>query len=87
MSYPACGLTTVTLSTIGGPDIWVYDAAGTLVGKQMSSDSSWYTCPSDSDVRALQVRAGRFPEPGCMGTPCACTDGGGMCTAPDAGVD
>ena len=87
ISYPACGLTTVTQYTIGGPDVWVYDAAGTLVGKQMSSDSTYYVCPSDSDIKATRVRAGRFPEPSCVGMPCACDDGVGMCTAPDAGSD
>lgn len=85
-SYPACGLTTVTQQTIGGPNAWVYDWAGKLVGKEMSGDSSWFVCPSDPNIKATHVRAGRFPEPTCAGTPCACADGVTTCDVPDAGA-
>lgn len=85
-SHPACGMTVATFAGIGGPDKWVYDQSGTLVGRQMSADSNWFTCPGDPDVKALQLRAGKFPEPSCLGVACGCTNGAAECASPDGGA-
>jgi hypothetical protein len=86
-TYPGCGLTADSTDPAGGPYISVWDENGALVGRQYSSDTSEYQCPSDPSQHALRVRAGRFPEASCSGVACTCTDNKTTCAAPDAGAD
>ena len=45
-----CGLTEFSIETIGGPESWVYDANGTLVGERIGSDVGEFSCPSDPSL-------------------------------------
>ncbi len=76
----ACGLTVFSNMTIGGLDVWAYDAAGNLVGVQLSSDVAEFACPSDPSMKASAVKAGRFPGAGCPAQACGC-DAGVSCAA------
>ena len=88
-AYPVCGLMTETQQTFAGPFLWVWDASGKLVGRQIASDTSmWFGCPSDPSLVARRVRAGRFPDPSCEADACSCVVAGEACVVPaaDAGV-
>jgi hypothetical protein len=85
-SHPACGMTVAAFVGFGGLEKWVYDQSGTIVGRQMTSDTALFTCPGDPELKALQVRAGRFPEPSCMGVSCGCANGAARCESPDGGA-
>jgi hypothetical protein len=78
IDYPGCGLTVFRQSLPGGPADMVYDGSGALVGASTTSDTSDYTCPTDSSLKALQVRAGVFPEASCEARSCA------VCSATEA---
>ena len=85
--YPACGLTVYSVDPAGGPWMWVYDSSGSEVGAQRTSDVvPPFYCPSDHNLSAFRVRAGRFPESTCQGTTCACTAGAdaSVCSQTDA---
>jgi hypothetical protein len=86
-SYPGCGLVVDSLNTVAGPNLSVWDANGLLVGRQYTSDTSYYQCPSDPTLQAPKVRAGRFPDATCPGAPCTCAEGQTTCAQPDAGTD
>jgi hypothetical protein len=85
--FTACGLEVFTTDTPGGPERWVFDASGAMVGVELASDSSDYTCPSDPRVRSLRLRAGHFPDPSCPMVECPCVDGGAACGPEDGGAD
>lgn len=85
--FSACGLEFFTIETAGGPETWVFDASGALVGAELGSDSSEYSCPSDPSVRSYRLRAGRFPDPSCAMVECPCADGGAACGLADGGTD
>jgi hypothetical protein len=94
-TYPTCGLTTYSIDPAGGPEMWVYDAAGAEVGAQLSSDDSFFYCPSDHTLSAFRLRAGQFPDSTCQGQRCECTaaaaggagaGGSSTCTPIDAAV-
>jgi len=76
--YPACGLVEVTRLGFGIVSS-VYDA-GTLVGRTLASDTSYYSCPNNAPVAAPLVRAGRAPAADCAPVVCsACTTSVSAC--------
>lgn len=82
-----CGLTEYSEDTISGPEDWVYDQSGHLVGVQLSSDDSGWVCPTDPSMFASAVRAGQFPDSCQSFVACRCNgDGGTSCASPDAAV-
>jgi hypothetical protein len=84
-----CGLSEFSVETVGGPDRWVYDQSGNLVGAQQSTDEgSPYSCPTDPSLYSSSVRAGQFPDTCDSAVTCQCTpDGGDACVTPaDGGV-
>ena len=84
IDYPACGLTVLRIMSAGGPIDDVFDQDGKLVGAYVSSDTAWYTCPSNASLTAFHLRAGRMPEDGCQGVACGrCTDP--ACSTRDGG--
>lgn len=86
----SCDLVTETLLTIGGPYIVVWDATGAVVGRQLTTDTTYFKCPSDASLEAGIVRAGQFPDATCGSISCDCVDGGATCPvlpALDAGTD
>ncbi len=84
IDYPACGLTVLRITPAGGPIDDVFDQDGKLVGAYVSSDTAWYTCPSNASLTAFHMRAGRLPEESCQGVACGpCTDP--ACSTSDGG--
>jgi hypothetical protein len=84
----SCGLAELSIETIGGPESWVYDANGTLVGEQIGSDVNEFSCPTDPSMTGFGVTAGQFPGT-CDGgavTTCQCSADGGSCDPTDAGL-
>jgi hypothetical protein len=81
-----CGLSEVSLQTVGGPERWVYDATGTLVGEQLGTDDGEFLCPTDPSMIGFSVRGGQFPD-GCLSAvTCQCNADGGTCDPTDAGL-
>ncbi len=80
-----CGLVAYTVETIGGPEMWVYDGSGTLVGEQLGTDDGEFVCPTDPGLIGFQLRAGKFPDTCDSATTCTCNPDGGGCEPPDAG--
>jgi hypothetical protein len=86
----ACGLDVYAFGSYGGPEKRVYDSSGTLVGVQLSTEPSYFVCPSDPTNTSLQsgfLISGQFPDATCPTIPCSCSDGGLTCPPPDAGSD
>jgi hypothetical protein len=84
--YPECGLTVVAAPGFG-PSVSVYDASGTLVGRTISSDTSYYACPTDSALAGPIVRAGQMPAPICREVACgACAPAAFPCAPADGGA-
>ncbi|HLK88807.1 MAG TPA: hypothetical protein VKZ18_02875 [Polyangia bacterium] len=81
-----CGLTEVSIDTVGGPERWVYDdATGMLVGEQVGTDDGQFACPTAPSVVGFSVRAGQFPD-GCLSAvTCQCNADGGGCDPTDGG--
>lgn len=57
-----CGLRQITVQTIGGPEQWVYDESGDLVGEQLGTDDSEFVCPTDPSMIGFVLRAGQFAD-------------------------
>lgn len=57
-----CGLDEDTEQGSSGPESWVYDQSGQLVGVDLATDSDQWSCPSDPSMSASAVRAGQFPD-------------------------
>ena len=68
-----CGLRQITVQTIGGPERWVYDQSGTLVGEQLGTDDSEFLCPTDPSMIGFVLRAGQFPDSCDSALTTACT--------------
>ena len=87
--YPACGLTTLVNSVGASADLpSVYDATGTLVGRESASDLTLFLCPSDPSLGGYFERAGRFPDLSCHAVACGgCYAGPFPCPEPDGGAD
>jgi hypothetical protein len=89
-----CGILEVTQLAIGGPEKWVYNDERTLIGVQLTTDDSVFTCPTDPKLQGYMLRAGTFPLDGgglpfesCASVAdCPCVDGKMACTALDAGT-
>jgi hypothetical protein len=81
-----CGLTEFSILTIGGPERWVYDQTGTLVGAQIGTDAGYYSCPTDPSLQSSSVRAGQFPDTCDSALTCQCNPDGGSCDPTDAGL-
>ena len=86
-SYLACGLTVAVQQGAAGPDLYVSDASGKLVGIQHTADIGFFSCPSDPSLRAGRMRAGQFPDPSCDKVSCSCPLGAQQClVAGDGGT-
>jgi hypothetical protein len=90
-----CGILEVSLQTVGGPEKWVYNDERSLIGVQLATDDSVFTCPTDPSLQGFVLRAGGFPLDGgglqfesCASvTDCPCVDGKiGSCPAVDGGT-
>ena len=57
-----CGLQEFTVDTLGGPESWVYDSSGSLVGEQLGTDDSEFVCPTDPGMIGFVLRAGQFAD-------------------------
>jgi hypothetical protein len=72
-----CNLDEYSVDTAGGPEMWVFDQTGKLVGVQIASDTSPYVCPTNSGLQRFQLRAGQLRPDTCNGvTSCSCADAG-----------
>ena len=72
-----CNLDEYSVDTAGGPEIWVFDQTGKLVGVQVASDTSPYVCPTNSGLQRFLLRAGQFRPDTCNSvTSCSCADAG-----------
>jgi hypothetical protein len=80
-----CGLSELSVETIGGPERWVYDATGTLVGEQLGTDDGQFACPTAPELIGYSVRAGQFPDSCDSAVSCQCNPDGGTCDPTDAG--
>jgi hypothetical protein len=81
-----CGLQELSIETIGGPERWVYDSSGNLVGEQLGTDAGQFSCPTAPNLVGFSVRAGQFPD-GCLSAvTCQCNADAGTCDATDAGL-
>jgi hypothetical protein len=70
-----CGFDEYTVDTAGGPEIWVYDQTGKLVGAQMATDDSVFACPDNHGLQRFLMRAGQFRPETCNGVAtCNCAD-------------
>ena len=70
-----CGFDEYTVDTAGGPETWVYDQTGKLVGAQVASDTSPYACPGNLGIQRFQLRAGQFRPDTCNSRiTCNCAD-------------
>nr|UXE44248.1 hypothetical protein Hi04_10k_c1556_00004 [uncultured bacterium] len=68
-----CGFDEYTVDTAGGPEIWVYDQTGKLVGEQLATDDSVFVCPDNQGIQRFLLRAGQFRPETCNGvTTCNC---------------
>jgi len=84
--YPGCGLTVVSRQSFGITSS-VYDTSGALVGQTIQSDTTPYTCPTNSALSGAEVRAGQAPAASCAGVACgACTTAAFPCAATDGGI-
>jgi hypothetical protein len=81
-----CGLDEYAVLTIGGPERWVYDPSGHLVGAQQSTDAGYFRCPTDPSMTGSSVRAGQFADTCDSRTVCQCSADGGSCDPTDAGL-
>jgi hypothetical protein len=70
-----CGFDEYTEDTPGGPEIWVYDQKGKLVGAQLATDDSAFVCPDNMGIQRFLLRAGQFRPDSCDSvTTCNCAD-------------
>jgi hypothetical protein len=70
-----CGFDEYTVDTPGGPEIWVYDQTGKLVGAQLTTDDSVFVCPDNHGIQRFVMRAGQFRPDSCNGViTCNCAD-------------
>ena len=72
-----CGFDEYTVNTAGGPEIWVYDHTGKMVGAQLATDDSVFVCPDNQGTQRFMLRAGQFRPDTCNGVfscNCAHTD-------------
>ena len=83
-----CGFDQYAEDTPGGPEIWVYDHTGKLVGAQLATDDSVFVCPENQAIQRFLLRAGQFRPGGCASvTTCNCADVDGSAQASCAGRD
>jgi hypothetical protein len=80
--YLACGLTVSVQQGAAGPDLYVTDASGKLVGVQHTADIGFFSCPSDPSLTGGRMRAGQFPDASCNQVSCACPIGEQQCVPP-----
>src|SRR5262245_4558579 len=86
-AYQACGLTVSRQEGAAGPDIYVTNSSGALVGVQRTADIGIYHCPDDPGLSSGRVRAGLFPDPTCDAMSCKCAADGKSCvTVGDGGT-
>jgi len=70
-----CGFDEYAVDTVGGPEIFVYDQTGKLVGAQLGTDDGVFVCPDNQGIQRFLVRAGQFrPETCDSVTTCNCAD-------------
>jgi hypothetical protein len=72
-----CGFDQYTVDIGGGPETWVHDQTGKLVGAQLGSDDSVFVCPDNQGIQRFQLGAGQFRPDTCNNTitwDCADTD-------------
>jgi hypothetical protein len=70
-----CGFDEYAVDTPGGPEIWVYDKNGKMVGAQLATDDSVFVCPDNQSIQRFLLRAGQFRPDTCNGvTTCNCAD-------------
>jgi hypothetical protein len=81
-----CGLSEFSIETIGGPERWVFDSSGALVGAQQGTDAGSFSCPTDPSLQGYSVRAGQFPDTCDSAVTCQCSPDGGACEPTDAGL-
>src|SRR6185312_9927826 len=81
-----CGLDEYSFMTVGGPERHVYDQSGQLVGAQTSSDTTPFSCPTDSNLVSSSLRAGQFADTCDGAVTCVCDGDAGSCGTPEAGV-
>ena len=81
-----CGLSEYSVQTPGGPYRSVYDANGSLVGREFGTDDGQFSCPTDPTMIGYRVRAGQFPDSCAGAVTCQCNADGGSCDPTDAGL-
>jgi hypothetical protein len=80
-----CGLEVYAISTVGGPEAWVYDQNGSLVGILLGTDDGYFSCPSDPSLQGFALQAGVAPN-GCEAAyTCPCVDSILGCPVPGGG--
>lgn len=87
VDYPDCGLTVLTVRTVGGPSITVFDADENLVGFEYGGDVADYKCPSEPSLHAFRERSGQFPGAICRAVECGVNYTGPFPCPPTLGAD
>jgi hypothetical protein len=81
-----CNYQKFSVSTVGGPESWVYDGTGQMVGAQLGTDDGIFTCPTDPSLQGFRLQAGYQLDdcPGAVTTQYSVD--AGTCQPTDAGL-